>query len=280
MAVLDLVRRDDHQVRFLTPLRNHPDAVLALTQPLNSAQLPAPWAAQGRHGILDDARDFRGIPVLAYATAIAGTPWLMIAKIDQDNAYAGIRTTAWVTGIVAGLVLLLLYGAGYLLWRQVAARLAGEQRLGALIEQGLTGNAEADLEGRLTRVNDCYCQIVGQPREALLGRHLRDFTPPEDWAVNQALFDRLRRGEVASGIIDKRYQRQDGGLTHAQVAVALVHHVSGEPTGYLALVADFTERVRAETALRDQTELLRNAYAEQKAIIVTVTRPETGCWWN
>lgn len=75
---------------------------------------------------LKDARGLRGHPILVNAIAIAGTPWLMIAKMDQDNAHAGIQITAWITGIVAGLVLLLLYGAGYLLWRQAAARLAGE----------------------------------------------------------------------------------------------------------------------------------------------------------
>lgn len=266
-----LVRREDDQVRFLTPLRHHPDAVLALTQPLTATQLPAAWAAQGQGGILEDARSLRGQPLLAYATAIAGTPWLMIAKMDQEDAYAGVRTLAWATGLVAGLVLLLLYGAGYLLWRQAAARLAGERRLGALVEQGLTGYAEADLTGRLTRVNDRYCQIVGQPRADLLGRHLSDFTPTEDWAINQALFERLLRGEAASGIMEKRYQRQDGGLTHAQVAVALVRDTAGKPTGFLALVADFTERVRAEIALRHQTDLLSNAYAEQKAVFDAAT---------
>ena len=64
---------------------------------------------------LEDARGLRGHPILVNAIAIAGTPWLMIAKMDQDDAYAGVRTTAWVTGIVAGLMLLLLHGAGYLL---------------------------------------------------------------------------------------------------------------------------------------------------------------------
>ena len=74
---------------------------------------------------LKDARGLRGHPILVNAIAIAGTPWLMLAKMDQDDAHAGIRTTAWITGIVTGLLLLLLYGAGYLLWRQAAARLAG-----------------------------------------------------------------------------------------------------------------------------------------------------------
>lgn len=224
-----LVRSDGDRIRFLTPLRHQPDAPLAMTETLTADNLAAVRAAQGQRGILTDARDYRNIPSLAYATAITGTPWLMIAKIDEPEAYAGIRITAWVTGLVAGLALLLIHGSGYLLWRQATARLASELRIGAFIEQGLTGYAEANLAGYLTRVNDRYCQIVGQTREALLGRHLRDFTPPEDWTLNRALFDRLLSGEAASGIIAKRYQRRDGGWTHAQVAVALSRNARGGP---------------------------------------------------
>ncbi len=39
---------------------------------------------------LKDARGLRGHPILVNAIAIAGTPWLMLAKMDQDNAHAGI----------------------------------------------------------------------------------------------------------------------------------------------------------------------------------------------
>jgi diguanylate cyclase (GGDEF)-like protein/PAS domain S-box-containing protein len=266
-----LVRSDGDQIRFLTPLRHHPDAPLAMTETLTAAKLAAVRAAQGQRGILTDARDYRNIPSLAYATAITGTPWLMIAKIDEREAYAGIRITAWVTGFVAGLALLLIHGSGYLLWRQATARLASERRLGALIEQGLTGYAEANLEGYLTRVNDRYCQIVGQTREALLGRPLRDFTPPEDWTLNRALFDRLLSGEVASGILEKRYQRQDGGWTHAQVAVALARDRADHPAGFIALVADLTERKRAEATLMERSALLASTYAEQRAIYDAAT---------
>jgi PAS domain S-box-containing protein len=266
-----LVRSDGDRIRFLTPLRHQPDAPLAMTETLTAAKLAAVRAAQGQRGILTDARDYRNIPSLAYATAITGTPWLMIAKIDEREAYAGIRITAWVTGFVAGLALLLIHGSGYLLWRQATARLASERRLGALIEQGLTGYAEANLEGYLTRVNDRYCQIVGQTREALLGRPLRDFTPPEDWTLNRALFDRLLSGEVASGILEKRYQRQDGGWTHAQVAVALARDRADHPAGFIALVADLTERKRAEATLMERSALLASTCAEQRAIYDAAT---------
>ncbi len=42
------------------------------------------------------------MPVLAYASAVQGTPWLMLAEIDEREAYAGIRNMAWATSIVIG----------------------------------------------------------------------------------------------------------------------------------------------------------------------------------
>lgn len=266
-----LVRIEGDELRFLSPLRYGTESTLAFTESLTGERLAAVKAAQGHRGILRDAEDYRAFPVLGYVTPIAGTPWLMVAKIDRREAYAGIWTTAWITAMVGAAALLLIYASSYLLWRQSVARLAGERRLGLLIEQGLTGYAEADLKGRLTRVNDRYCEIVGRSREDLTGRRLSDFTPPEDWIINQALFERLLRGDLASGLIEKRYLRQFGGLTYAQVAIALMRDEAGRPQGYLALVADLTQRVQAEIALKEQSESLGRVNAEQRAIYDAAT---------
>ena len=148
--------------------------------------------------------------------------------------------------------------------REAAARHASEQRVGAFIEQGLAGVAEVSLAGNLVHVNDRYCQIVGRPREALLGRHLRDFTLPEDWALEEALFARLLRGE-GSAIIEKRYRRADGDLSHAQVAIALIRDAQGQPAGFLGLLTDITARMEAETALlvaKEQAEAANRAKSQ------------------
>jgi PAS domain S-box-containing protein len=146
--------------------------------------------------------------------------------------------------------------------REAAARHAAAWRLDAVVDQGLAGVAEVDLDGHLLRVNDRYCEIAGQSRPTLLGGHLRDFTPPADWAQEQQLFDRLRRGE-GSGILEKRYLRQDGGLTYAQVTFGLMRDASGQPTGFMGLVTDLTERKRSEQEVRELNAVLERKVEER-----------------
>ena len=90
--------------------------------------------------------------------------------------------------------------------RAAEARHASGLRLGVLVDQGLAGVAEVDLNGYLTRVNDRYCSILGYPREALLGRHLRDFTFAADWEREEALLARVLAGE-RTAILEQRFRR-------------------------------------------------------------------------
>jgi len=148
--------------------------------------------------------------------------------------------------------------------REAMIRHESEQRLGAFVDQGLAGISEIDLEGRLVHVNDRYCAIVGQTREALIGRHLSDFTSVEGWARERTLFEALLRGED-SGIIEKCYRRQDGGLAYALVTIALVRDVKGQPTGFMGLVTDISQRKEVEERLRQSEELARRQLTEIQA---------------
>ncbi|MCK7578920.1 MAG: PAS domain-containing protein [Chromatiales bacterium] len=113
-----LIRRSGMEREYLTPLR-HPSAVtLNRRGPLDEPRLPAAWALQGRYGILRGGLDYRGEPVLAYAAPIAGTSWVMIAKIDEREALAAIDTVLWATSLVLAVVLALTYAIGFLLWRR------------------------------------------------------------------------------------------------------------------------------------------------------------------
>lgn len=142
--------------------------------------------------------------------------------------------------------------------REAEARHASELRLGVLVDQGLAGVAEVDLNGYLTRVNDRYCQIIGYPREELLGRHLRDFTFAGDWEREEALFARVLAGE-RTGIVETRYRVRADHQVHAQIAVSLMRDSAQKPIGFLSLVTETTELKQTQERLRAITDVAHDA---------------------
>ncbi len=259
-----LVRREGEGVRFLTPLRHRPDHGRELLKPLSTPDLPAARAVLGERGILMGGRDYRGVPVLAYASQVAGTPWLMLAEIDETEAYAGLRTMAWATALVVGLGLTLLYSAAYLLWRRdnarrelaaMQAQRAAEARFRVIFEQAPLGVALLDSRsGWITEVNQRFCEIVGRAPEQLVGVDPIAITHPDDAAENRQLLQRLTAGDASGYRINKRYLRPDGAVVWSSVTCAPVHVESEDAPRYLAIVEDITERKRMEARLQQSEE--------------------------
>lgn len=99
-----LVRRDGGEVVYLNELRHRPGGGLVLRRLVSEAAPPAARAIPGGQGALENI-DYRGVPVLAVARQIPETPWVMVAKVDQEEVYAPLRRQAWrVGGVVGSLV--------------------------------------------------------------------------------------------------------------------------------------------------------------------------------
>ena len=173
-----LVRREDEDVVFLSPLRHRDNAELNLRYSLTTPELPAAAAAQGYHGVYR-GRDYRGAPVLAYASPVAGSPWSMVAKMDETEAFAAIRSTGWTILVLAALALILAYSSGYALWRrqvqrqQLAALKAlqasearfrrSAERLNAATQGAGIGIWEWDVEAQRLEWDDGMYRIYGLP---------------------------------------------------------------------------------------------------------------------
>ena len=63
-----------------------------------------------------------------------------------------------------------------------------ESHLSSLFEQSAVGIVETDTAGKLVKANGRFCELLGRSRESILGRHLREFTHPEDVSRNLLLF--------------------------------------------------------------------------------------------
>jgi signal transduction histidine kinase len=110
-----LVQREGNDVVYLNELRHRPNMALAFRLPIDrQRRLPAAMAVVGQEGIVEGA-DYRDVPVLAALRGIPGTPWFMVAKVDQEEIYAPLRERARTTGILLfALVLTAALGVGRL----------------------------------------------------------------------------------------------------------------------------------------------------------------------
>ena len=134
--------------------------------------------------------------------------------------------------------------------RNRAALRESQAHVASLFEQTTAGIAELDLAGRLCRVNDRYCQIVGRAREQLIGQPFSAFIYPDDLKENALLFERMvEMGEPFE--LDNRYQRPDGTVVWVTKAVNPIR-LNGDNAlaSVMAVVLDITERKKAEQEIK------------------------------
>jgi PAS domain S-box-containing protein len=118
-------------------------------------------------------------------------------------------------------------------------------RYQAIVNQAVTGVACVDLTGKLTLVNQKYCDITGYSADELYQRRMQDITHPEDLPRNVELFRQMLT-EGTPFEIEKRYIRKDGSIVWVNNSVYAVCDRDGQPQSVVAIALDITERKRRE----------------------------------
>ncbi len=118
----------------------------------------------------------------------------------------------------------------------------------------------AGSRGRLLRVNDAFCHLLGYRREELLRLGMADLTHPDDVETDLARARKLFAGEVSSVCYEKRYRHHDGHTVHALVSTALATDAEGGPLYLIAHTVDVTEREAAARTLATSERQFRVAF--------------------
>jgi PAS domain S-box-containing protein len=164
--------------------------------------------------------------------------------------------------------------------RAEAAVRESEERFRAAFEQAAVGMVLADLKGRITRVNDAFCRLVGYSAGALIGRDSADYTHPDDRAPNAGQLGRIEAGEAPAAVYEKRYIRKDGTTVWAKISVAPTRGSEGRMSGIIALAEDVTDRTLAEAQAAAAREALAGSEARFRQLadampqIVFAARPD------
>jgi PAS domain S-box-containing protein len=138
------------------------------------------------------------------------------------------------------------------LYEAEKARREGEERLAATYEAAPVGIAEADADGRMIRVNDALCTILGRPREDLMRMSFLDYTHDDDRQQDAALYAKQISGELSRYSIRKKAIKADGTTVHLDVHSSSVRDERGRFRHGVRVIQDVTEAKRMDDRLRDR----------------------------
>lgn len=118
-AESSIVTRLGHELIYLSPLRHAANKALNVRSPLTRANDPAVQAILGARGIFY-AQDYRDKDVIAMASAVPDSPWLVVTKIDVAEVMADTQNREMLAlGLPVTLGLMLL-GVVFTLWQRRA----------------------------------------------------------------------------------------------------------------------------------------------------------------
>jgi PAS domain S-box-containing protein len=147
-----------------------------------------------------------------------------------------------------------------------------EERYRDFLKNVHDGFFELDLSGKFIFINDSVCKLVGYSRDELLGTRYRKYTNKEN---ARKVFEEYHKvyitGEPSKGF-GWQITRKDGVVRYIETSVSLQRDSSGNPTGFVGIVNDITERKDIEEKLRSEEQLFRALTEQSSDLIILINR--------
>jgi len=160
--------------------------------------------------------------------------------------------------------------------RDEARLFASEQVNRAIFEQAPIGIAHVGLDGGWLRVNNQLCEILGYPAGELLQQSFQTITHPDDFAADLIAIEKVIAGELRASSSEKRYIRKDGSLVWIHQRITLVLDADGDPSHFVALIEDISERKQADQERTLYQERLEAAVQQRTLELEAVNRDLEG----
>ena len=285
-----VVLLDERGIAFL----GAPDWLYKTSRPLNGTEvgavraveqyggdwrpMPLPWETQRLHGepgldirTLADSRHYLGLQ-----EPVTDLGWTLVLMADRQVVTLA-KQQAWALLSLAAAVLIL----GTLYWDLRERRLRETQQAQAELERRvqertrelqqehalrqsmedslLVGMRARDLDGRIVYVNAAFCDMVGYPRDELIGRlPPYPYWHPDDLERHWQDSDMTLAGQAAPTGFESRLRHRDGHDVVTMVYTARLIDGNDQHTGWMSSVVDITEQKKAQELQRQhETQLQR-----------------------
>ncbi|MBN1365277.1 MAG: PAS domain S-box protein [Syntrophaceae bacterium] len=124
-----------------------------------------------------------------------------------------------------------------------------EEKYRTILENIQEGYFEVDLAGNFTFFNDPVCQIIGYPREELMGMNDRVYTNEETAKKVYQAFNKVYKTGKPTKEFDWQIIRRDGAKRYIEASVSLKKDLAGRPIGFKGIIRDITERKEMDKQL-------------------------------
>ncbi len=149
---------------------------------------------------------------------------------------------------------------------------ASEERYRAIYNQAYIGIAKVSLKGQFLQVNEQLCIIMGYSNSELCQKEFADTTVPEDVKLSIDFRDKLVSGEVDKTTFEKRYFHKSGKIVHANLTISLVKDEAGNPSHFISVFQDISERKKIEREQQTQAAKLKAVFESGSHLVWTADK--------
>jgi len=260
-----LVRREGAKVLFLSDVRFHHGAALALSFPLTSIDISSVQAALGTRGIFR-GRDYRGVRVVSDLQPVPDSDWLILSEIDEAEVLAVVHGHATEVSLIVLLSILLCGAVVALFYRKRQAKMLkglveaerekaeafrhmqdAEEQKREILRTAIDGFLLLDTEGKILEVNEAFCGMVGWTAAELSGRRIADLEAMESQEETAAHIRHILM--VGRDRFETQLLRKDGTAIDVDVVV----QVRRAERLLVVFLRDITDTKKFEMALKQAT---------------------------
>ena len=253
-----LVQRDGDELVYVSPLRHRSDAPLSLRQAIVPGRDVVVQAVAGARGVVYGS-DYRGQEVLAMASAVPDSPWVLVSKLDVDEAFVDAQRGEWLALALLASLALLSGGCAAAAWqwrawrRERGLKLALERNmrwLDSAQKAASAGYFAYDAEHQKFFMSSMAHAIFGlPPQEYMTLQQWMDMVHPEDCAHVLQVHAEAIAAHTPLGTQYRIVRASDGAQRWLQVWGEYGDGTDTDPLRMTGTVQDITERKQAEQQL-------------------------------
>ncbi len=272
-----LVRRDGDSVLFLNKLRFDKNAALNLRIPLSNTGVASVRAIEGYEGPVSGV-DYRGVPVFANVRAVPDSPWFMVAKMDQSEAFAPLKGQLVELLLLIGALLIgALAVAGFILRQGTISLYRAKVTAAEALRESESKFSilfnQASLPTALTRfpdfaivdVNEAWTQRFGYTKEESIGKTSSELGMNRNPERRARTVEALGRHNEVRDLEQTLYTKSGVPLT--VLSNYNIITIAGQDYA-LTSIQDITARKIAEEDLQETTNYLDSLITYANAPII------------